>query len=212
MFARFRESGKEVAGKRRQYRVEEFNYGLTVSGLGMTGTIGMIHKAKPLDAMPEIPPPAIQPLPPTEEWANLRTLGVAGDGTADDTSAIQKAIAGHRALYFPSGRYVIRDTIMLKPDTIMIGLHPLMAQIILPDRTHGFEGVGSHRPMISAPPRGTNILNGLGPFTGGVNPRAAGVIWRAGADSMINDVRFLGGHGSAPPRKQTTTTARLIPT
>jgi hypothetical protein len=200
VFARFRESGKEVAGKGKQYRIQDFNYGLIVPGLGMTGTLGMIYKATPLDKMPEPLPPAIRPLPPTEEWVNVRTLGVAGDGTADDTAAIQKAIAGNRVLYFPSGRYIIRDTITLKPDTIMIGLHPLMAQLVLPDRTPGFEGVGAPRPMISAPPRGTNILSGFGLSTGGVNPRAAGLIWRAGTESMVNDVRFLGGHGSAPPQ------------
>ena len=47
VFARFRESGKEVAGKGKQYRIEDFNYGLIVPGLGMTGTIGMIYRATP---------------------------------------------------------------------------------------------------------------------------------------------------------------------
>lgn len=198
VLARFRQSGKEVAGKGEQYRVEDFNYGLIVPGLGMTGTVDMIYRATALDSMPEPLPPAIRPLPPTEEWVNVHTLGVTGDGTTDDTAAIQKAIAGHRVLYFPSGRYIISDTLTLKPDTVMIGLHPLMSQLNLPDDTPGFEGVGAPRPMISAPSGGTNILSGLGLFTGGVNPRASGVIWRAGADSMINDVRFLGGHGSVP--------------
>ncbi len=196
VFARFRKSGKEVEGKGQRYRVEQFNYGLIVPGLGMTGQIGMIYRAAPLDKMPELLPPAILPLPPTGEWVNVRTLGAAGDGKTDDTAAIQEAIRRHRVLYFPSGRYVIRDTLALKPETVLVGLHPLMAQLNLPDDTPGFEGVGSPRPMISAPPGGTNILSGIGLFTGGVNPRASGVIWRAGADSMINDVRFLGGHGS----------------
>jgi hypothetical protein len=148
--------------------------------------------------MPAPLPPAIRPLPPAEEWVNVRTLGVAGDGATDDTAAIQKAIAAHRVLYFPSGRYIISDTLALKSDTVMIGLHPLMTQLNLPDEIKGFEGVGAPRPMIFAPLGGTNILSGFGLFTGGVNPRASGVIWRAGADSMINDVRFLGGHGSQP--------------
>ncbi len=198
VFARFRESGKEAAGKGKQYRIEDFNYGLIVPGLGMMGKIGMIYRAKPLAAMPALPPPAIRPLPPTEEWVNVRTLGVAGDGATDDTAAIQQAIANHRALYFPSGRYIIRDTLTLKPATVMIGLHPLMTQFNLPEAARGFEGVGSPRPMIAAPRGGANILSGFGLFTGGFNPRASGVIWRAGADSMINDVRFLGGHGSGP--------------
>jgi hypothetical protein len=196
VFARFRQSGKEVAGKGKQYRIEAFNYGLIVPGLGMTGKIDMIYRATPLEAMPEPLPPAIRPLPPAEEWVNVHTLGVAGDGATDDTAAIQKAITEHRALYFPSGRYIISDTLKLKPNTVMIGLHPVMAQLDIPDATPGFEGVGAPRPMISAPPGGANILSGFGLFTGGVNPRASGVIWRAGADSMINDVRFLGGHGS----------------
>jgi hypothetical protein len=198
VFARFRQSGKEVAGKGKQYRIEAFNYGLIVPGLGMTGKVGMIYRATPLAKMPDPLPPAIQPLSRAEEWVNVRTLGVAGDGTTDDTAAIQKAITEHRILYFPSGRYIISDTLMLKADTVMIGLHPLMAQLNLRDATPGFEGVGAPRPMISAPRGGTNILSGFGLFAGGVNPRASGVIWRAGADSMINDVRFLGGHGSGP--------------
>jgi hypothetical protein len=196
VFARFRQSGKEVAGKGKQYRIEDFNYGLIVPGLGTTGTVGMIYRAMPLDTMPAPLPPAIRLLPPTEEWVNIHRLGVTGDGATDDTAAIQKAIEGHRVLYFPSGRYIIRDTLTLKPDTVMIGLHPLMTQLDLPDATPGFEGVGGPRPMISAPANGTNILSGFGLFTGGVNARAAGVLWRSGADSMINDVRFLGGHGS----------------
>ena len=49
------------------------------------------------------------------EWTNVRTLGVTGDGKADDTAAIQKAIDGHRVLYFPSGQYLVKDTITLKP-------------------------------------------------------------------------------------------------
>ncbi|MBN2320916.1 MAG: SMP-30/gluconolactonase/LRE family protein [Acidobacteria bacterium] len=196
VFARFRQSGREVAGRGKQYRVEDFNYGLIVPGLGMTGTIDMIYRATPLDTMPKPLPPAIRPLPPTGEWVNVRTLGVAGDGTTDDTAAILSAIAEHRVLYFPSGRYIISDTLKLKPDTVLIGLHPLMTQLNLSDDTPGFEGIGAPRPMIAAPSGGANILSGFGVFTGGVNPRASGVIWRAGADSMINDVRFLGGHGS----------------
>jgi hypothetical protein len=196
VFARFRDSGKTIAAKGKQYRVARFNYGLIVPGLGRPGSIGTIYEAAPLNAIPAQAPPAIRPLPPSSEWMDVKTLGVTGDGKTDDTAAIQKAIAAHRVLYFPSGRYIITSTLTLKPDTVMIGLHPLAAQLNIPDDTPGFAGIGSPRPMIFAPSGGSNILSGFGLFTGGVNPRAAGVIWRAGADSLINDVRFLGGHGS----------------
>jgi len=70
----------------------------------------MIYRATPLDAMPE-------PCPRHPAAAANRGMGersharVAGDGATDDTAAIRKAIAGHRVLYFPSGRYIIKDTL-----------------------------------------------------------------------------------------------------
>jgi hypothetical protein len=195
-FALLREGGKKVMGKGPVYRIGNFNYGLIVPGEGMTGTIGMLYDATPLSALPEPLPPAIRALPPSEEWANVRTLGVAGDGATDDTAAIQNAIAAHRVLYFPSGHYLVRDTLTLKPDTVLIGLHPTLTQFDLPDDTAGFQGVGAPRAVIYAPAGGSNIISGFGVSTGGANPRAVGVLWCADASSLVDDVRFLGGHGS----------------
>lgn len=194
--ALLRESGKKITGKGPVYRISNFNYGLIVPREGMTGSIGMRYEAKALARLPATLPAAIRPLPPTEDWTNVHTLGVAGDGRTDDTAAIQKAIDNHRTLYFPSGHYVVRDTLALKPETVLIGLHPTLTQLDLLDGTSGYQGVGAPRPVISAPPGGSNILSGFGVFTGGTNARATGVLWRAGEDSLIDDVRFLGGHGS----------------
>lgn len=196
IFARFRESGKTIAGKGAIYRVDEFTFGLMVKGEGVMGSMGMRNDAAPLAAMPAPLPPAIRPLPPTSDWTNVHELGVKGDGETDDTAAIQHAIETHRALYFPSGRYVVSDTIELKPDTVLIGLHPTMTQFDLADSTPGYQGVGSPKAVIEAPQAGHNILSGIGVYTGGINPRAVGVLWKAGEDSLIDDVRFLGGHGS----------------
>jgi sugar lactone lactonase YvrE len=196
IFARLRESGKTISGKGALYQVRSFNYGLIVPGEGRMGTVGMQYEAAPLASMPAALPPAIHPLPPSSEWVNVHTLGVKGDGTSDDTTAIQQAIDSHRVLYFPSGHYVVRDTLTLKPDTVIIGLHPTLTQIDLPDETPGYEGVGAPKPVILAPQGGTNILSGIGMFAGGINPRAVAVLWKAGEQSLIDDVRFLGGHGS----------------
>jgi len=97
----------------------------------------------------------------------------------------------------PSGNYVISDTLALQADTVLIGLHPSMTQIDLLDHTAAFQGVGSPKAMIEAPKGGTNIMIGIGVYTNGINPRAVGVKWMAGADSLMNDVRFLGGHGTS---------------
>ncbi|HEY3939522.1 MAG TPA: glycosyl hydrolase family 28-related protein [Bryobacteraceae bacterium] len=196
VFALLRESGKKVPGKSIVYRIRSFNYGLIVPGEGSMGAIGMRYDATPLSALPAPLPPAIPALPPAEDWVNVHTLGVAGDGATDDTPAIQKAIDGHRVLYFPSGHYLVRDTLTLKPDTVLIGLHPTLTQFDLPDSTPGYQDVGTPRAVIYAPQDGSNIIRGFGVFTGGINPRAVGVLWCAGADSLIDDVRFLGGHGS----------------
>ena len=195
VFASFRESGKKVAGKGPIYRVGSFNFGLIVPGEGMLGTMGMIFNAAPLSALPAPLPSAIRALPPSSEWTNVHTLGVAGDGTTDDTATIQKAIETHRVLYFPSGRYIVRDTLTLKPDTVLIGLHPTLTQFDLPDGTPGYQGVGAPRAVIYAR-EGSPVLSGFGVMTGGINPRAVGVLWSAGEASLIDDVRFLGGHGS----------------
>jgi hypothetical protein len=50
--------------------------------------------------------------------------------------------------------------------------------------------------VLFAPPGGKNIVSGIGVFAGGINPRAVGVLWKAGEQSLMDDVRFLGGHGS----------------
>jgi len=196
VFAKLRESGKTVAAKGAIYRVKNFTYGLIVSGEGRMGSIGMQYEAAPLASLPAALPPAIPALPPSSEWVNVHTLGVKGDGTTDDTAALQQAINANRALYLPSGHYVVRDTLTLKPDTVLIALHPTLTQIDLLDETPAYQGVGAPKAVIFAPSGGKNIVSGIGVFAGGINPRVVAVLWKAGEQSLIDDVRFLGGHGS----------------
>lgn len=195
-FARLRESEKTIAGKGEIYEVKSFAYGLILPGEGRMGSMGMQYEAVQLASLPAALPPAIRPLPPSRDWVNVHSLGVKGDGTTDDTEALQQAINLHRVLYLPSGHYVVRDTLTLKPETVLIGLHPTLTQIDLPDETSGYQGVGPPKPVLLAPSSGKNIITGIGVFAGGINPRAVAVLWKAGEQSLIDDVRFLGGHGS----------------
>jgi sugar lactone lactonase YvrE len=194
-FAQFRESGKKVAGPAAMYEVKSFSHGLHFADLGAAGETRTAFEAVPIRSLPadraDLPE-----LPGRDTWVNIRTLGVKGDGESDDTEAIRKAIAAHRTLYFPIGRYRVSDTIVLKPDTVLVALHPGATALALNDGTPAFQGVGAPKPIIEAPRGGTNILSGIGIYTNGINARAVGLKWMAGKDSMVNDVRFLGGHGT----------------
>ncbi len=137
----------------------------------------------------------IPALPPGGTWANLHDLGAKGDGVTDDTKAIQTAINSHKAIYVPSGRYVLSDTITLKPDTVLIGLNPITTQFDLSDGTPGFQDAGAPKPLLVTAKGGTCIITGIG-IDAGANPSAIGLKWMSGEDSLVNDVRFLGGHGT----------------
>jgi hypothetical protein len=99
-------------------------------------------------------------------------------------------------VYLPSGRYRLTDTLRLRADTVLIGLHPSTTQLDLADNTPGFDGIGPPKAMLLAPQGGSTIVTGIGLFTGGVNSRAVAAMWMAGKNSMMDDVRFLGGHGT----------------
>lgn len=199
VFVLFRESGKQLAGPQDMYAVKAFSHGLHFDDIGAIPAIRDVFQTIPLAALPPPVESDIRKLPPMDTWVNIRSLGVSGDGVTDDTSALQKAIAGHKTIYFPSGKYRVTDTIVLNPDTILIGLHPSVTRIFLADGTPAFQGVGGPKPLLESPKGGTNIVTGIGLYTNGVNPRAVALRWMAGENSMVNDVRFLGGHGTVDP-------------
>ncbi len=196
VFARFRDSGRTVAGAAPRYRVREFTYGLTVPALGTTGVFATRMDATALSAMARPRAPAIRALPPVAAWTNVRDLGVRGDDSADDTAAIQRAIDTHRVLYFPAGFYRVTETLLLRADSVLIGLHPSLTQIVLAEDSPAYRGIGSAKGLIESAKGGAAIVSGLGLFTGGRNPRATALLWRAGETSLVDDVKFQGGHGT----------------
>ncbi|HTD23495.1 MAG TPA: glycosyl hydrolase family 28-related protein [Terriglobales bacterium] len=199
VFISYRESGKQVAGPGISYAVKTFSHGLHFDDIGSTPTIRDVYETAALSTLPEAVRSDIPALPPMDTWVNILSFGAVGDGIADDTEAFQKAIAAHRAIYLPSGQYRVTDTIALKPDTVLIGLHPSVTRILLADSTPAFQGVGNPKPLLETPQGGTNIVTGIGLYTNGINPRAVAAKWMAGSDSLMNDVRFLGGHGTVEP-------------
>ncbi len=209
IFAAYRESGRRVAGPAETYEVKTFSHGLHYEDIGSVPAIQDVYKAAPLSALPDPVKSDILDLPPMDTWVNIRSLGAKGDGLADDTEALRKAIAEHTAIYFPSGQYRVTDTITLKPDTVLVGLHPSLTRLLLADSTPAFQGVGNPKPLLETPEGGRNIVTGIGLYTNGINPRAVAAKWMAGADSMMDDVRFLGGHGTIDPNASAAENRRV---
>ncbi len=48
---------------------------------------------------------------------------------------------------------------------------------------------------MDAPSGGTNIVSGIGLYTDGISSRATALLWKAGANSLVDDVRFLDSAG-----------------
>lgn len=199
VFASYRESGKQVAGHADVYDVKTFSHGFHFDDTASIPAIQDVYETTPLKELPTETKSDIRDLPPMNTWVNIRSLGARGDGLVDDTEVLRRAVAAHRAIYFPSGQYLVSDTITLRPDTVLIGLHPSVTRIVLADSTLAFQGVGSPKPLIETPKGGTNIVTGIGLYTNGINPRAVAAKWMAGRESVMNDVRFLGGHGTVDP-------------
>ncbi len=196
VFARFRDSGKTVPGYGSVYQVSEFNYGLMLPGVGSVGKFGTNVKGAALKALPAARAPVMRALPSTKEWASVRSFGAVGDGVTDDTAAVQKAIDSNRVVYLPQGFYMVQDTIRLKPDTVLVGLHPGVTQLMLPNGAPLYAGADGPKALLESAKGGAAIVSGFGLATGEVNPRATALLWRAGAESLVDDIRIQGGHGT----------------
>ncbi len=120
---------------------------------------------------------------------NVKSLGVAGDGKADDTSAIQKAMdAGTADLFFPKGVYRITKTIAIDLDKT------------------GFASLsGSGTARI--------VMEGAGPavhFVGTHGGTAApgsvkANVWESQRTPMVEGIEFVGAHAEADAIEATGT-------
>ncbi len=187
--------GEQPAPPSQHYVVEQFSLGLEIGPNGREQGINLRYRQRALSQSAPAVATDIPPLPPMDQWVNVRTLGVKGDSSTDDTAALQTAIDQHQALFFPSGTYRVSDSLKLKSDTVMIGLNPGSTTISLAPGSEAFSGEGDPVGVIVAPRGGSNIISSISVGSGGRNSRAASVLWMAGPTSMLDDVSFVGGGG-----------------
>jgi sugar lactone lactonase YvrE len=196
ILASFRSSNKQIKVSYKIYQVKDFSHGLQIADLGYSPEIKTTSNIMPLEKAPEPVDSDIPELPACKDWVNLVSLGAKGDGVTDDTEFLKKAIAQYKAIYLPTGRYIVKETIALEPNTVLIGLNPISTQIVLADKTLEFCGKGYPKPLLMAPKNGSNIVTGIGLDGGAFNERVVVAKWMADSNSMMNDVRFIGGHGT----------------
>jgi hypothetical protein len=190
----FLQGGEAIHAPSKFYVEDRFTYGLEIGDDGRERGIIVQHKERSLNQPAAAVASDIPSLPPMDRWVDVRTLGVKGDGGTDDTVALQAAIHKQPVLFLPSGMYRLTGSLTLKPNTVLIGFNPVTTQLTLFNDTPEFQGEGTPIPLLIVPKGGTNIVTGIGVSTGLGNPRAAGVLWMAGATSMLEDMTFIPGH------------------
>ena len=192
----FSPSGQSIPGKGASYLIKNFVHGLVMEDMADDSEYKTVTDIEALTRVPEKLDKQIPALPSMDSWVNVKDLGALGDGKTDDTQAIKEAIANHNTVYFPSGWYRVTETIKLKQGSVLVGLHPYATQLILDESEAGFSGFGSPVPVLESSEGGDDIVNGIGISTGAYNNRAVGMKWMASEYSMVNDVKFVGGHGN----------------
>ncbi|MFH0757600.1 MAG: glycosyl hydrolase family 28-related protein [Bacteroidota bacterium] len=196
VLAAFLQSGNTVDVPDKIYRVGEFTCGLVMEDMGSDSEFKTIIDIEPLQRLPLQGERDIPSLPDMETWVNIKELGAKGDGETDDTKVFQDAIAEYKHIYVPQGWYRLTETLKMEPGTKLIGLHPFATQFVLNESEPGFSGFGSPKPLVESSRGGEDMINGIGINTGGYNYRAVGCKWMAGEKSMLNDIKFVGGHGT----------------
>lgn len=192
----FRSSGKETAGAGKDYLVRDYVSGFVYEDMASRPEFVEKYDIVPVQKAPEAIEKELPRLPSVKEWVSVAQYGAKGDGVTDDTGAFEKAIAENDVVYVPQGWYRLTHTLKMRPGTALIGLHPFATQFVLNESEPAFSGFGTPVPLVESSEGGSDILNGIGIFTGGYNYRAVGCKWMAGEKSYMNDVKFVGGHGT----------------
>jgi len=199
----FSPGGKRIDGKADTYRINNFVHGLAMDDMSDDSEYKTVMDMEAVDQVPEKLDKVIPDLPPMDTWVNVKDFGALGDGKTDDTQAIKEAITKHKNVYLPTGWYRITETLKLNKGNTLIGLHPFATQLLLDESEVNFSGFGAPVPLVESSEGGNDIINGMGINTGGYNNRAVGLKWMANEHSMINDMKFVGGHGTmAKPGQQ----------
>ncbi len=200
-------SGRKESVSYGSYTVRDYTYGTVLADMAARSEERTVRDIVAANNFSFPKTDDVPKLPKMDTWVSVKEFGAVGDGVADDTEAFRKALEANKNVYVPQGWYRVTETVKMPAGTSLIGLHPFGTQIILAESTPAFSGFGGPKAVVESSEGAFNILNGIGIFTGGYNYRAVGLKWMACEHSMVNDVKFVGGHGTM--RKPTPADATL---
>lgn len=115
----------------------------------------------------------------------------AGDGKKDDFAALQRAINEHEIVFLPKGKYLVSQTLQLKPNTKLLGLH-LDFSWITAASGKVFRDAAKPQPVVATADdrNATTVLAFVGISTGQSVSGAYALDWRAGRNSMYRSANI----------------------
>ncbi|MHC4395954.1 MAG: glycosyl hydrolase family 28-related protein [Planctomycetota bacterium] len=132
------------------------------------------------------------------DTVNVRDHGVFGDGFHDDTAALQAVINTHSKVFLPKGQYLVSGTITLGENTHLMGVAKHLSQIS-PIST--WEPT-SEVPIITTVDSPTaNTAISFIKIEWPTDPHKDyfnGIVWKAGAASVVRDVFPQSGYTWEP--------------
>lgn len=134
---------------------------------------------------------------------NALDHGAAGDGVTDDYAVLQALIDAHDIVFLPKGHYRVSDTLNLRPESKLIGVHHNFSVIealsTLDNRFAGTTEAAGDRPIVSTADSAAadTVIAFLHlkrhyPLAQH-NPTPVGnyaLEWRSGGDSVLRSVRL----------------------
>lgn len=121
-----------------------------------------------------------------------------GNGTHDDTDAIQQAIDSGRPVFLPKGTYLITRPLRLHAKTILFGISNLLSTITThnakPDRSIAPDAPFTNPTFPDAlietvdDPEAETFLGMIRLKQPALNPCVTAILWRAGAGSTVQNV------------------------